>query len=81
MFDILHDNCNFASVSFFLFFFSTPFSVLDILIKHSNSCLIYYMIIGGMRRFFNSPLGEGYPDETSLSCLTDIKIKHIACSC
>ena len=39
--------------------------------KHSLSCLIYYMIIGVTSRFFNSLLGVGYPDET-LSLVFDI---------
>ena len=34
--------------------------------KHSHSCLIFYIIIEVMRRFFNSLLGVGYPDETLL---------------
>ena len=32
--------------------------------KHSHSCLIYYMIIRVTRRFINPILGVGYPDET-----------------
>ena len=39
--------------------------------KHSHSRLIYYMIIGVTRRFFNSLLGVGYPGET-LSLVFDI---------
>ena len=65
VFDLLHNNWSNA------WFFSTLFSVLDILMKHSHSCLIYYMIIGVTRRFFNSLLCVGYPDET-LSLVLDI---------
>ena len=54
-----------------LSFFPTLYSVLDILMKHSFSCLIYYMIIGVTRHFSNSLLGVGYPYET-LSLVFDI---------
>ena len=54
-----------------LSFFPALYSVLDILMKHSFSCLIYYMIIGVTRRFSNSLLGVGYPYET-LSLVFDI---------
>ena len=45
--------------------------MVNILIKYSHSCLIYYMIIGVTRRFFNSLLSVEYPDEI-LSLVFDI---------
>ena len=68
--DILHDNWSYVV-------FSTLFSAMGILMKQSLSCLIYYMIIGVRRRFFNSLLGVEYPGET-LSLVFDIL--HDNCS-
>ena len=58
VFDMLHDNCSYTS------FFSTFFPVLDILMKHSHSCLIYYRIIGVTRHF------------STLFSMTGIQMKH-----
>ena len=63
MFDILHDNWSYEVV------FSTLFSVLNILMKHSLSCLIYYMIIGVTSRFSTLFSVLNILMKHSLSCL------------
>ena len=61
---------------FFCFFFSNLFSVLDILMKHTHSCLTYYMVIGVTHRFSNSLLGVGYSDQT-LILMFNISLTHV----